>query len=359
MINKKLLLDVTRELSVLCVDDDKGFCENTQTLLKSYFSNVEVAFNAKEGLEKYKAYSELHGDTYSIVITDISMPEINGLEMSKEILKLNENQSIIIATAHNSQAYFLESIMIGIDGFLLKPIKSEQLFKTLFKVSQSIHDHKMIESYVEQVEDLNIELQESNRVLQLKNSELEKSLRMLDTVIAKEEIIHPKVDKVSINLEQEADIKNQISQLINDDLFELTEILTEIDVSIIAIIGDLENIHDENIEILIKHFARYATILHYYTFFNELGLAMSSFSHTIRETPLPQDIEVVRNIFTFLETFVYVLSKWHKDLSSGDESKLNQLDASIISDMTTIENMWTQRNDENVNEEDLDDIFDF
>lgn len=86
---------------------------------------------------------------------------------------------------------------------------------------------------------------------------------------------------------------------------------------------------------------------------------MSSFAETIKETALPEDEECVHNIFTFLETFVYVLSKWHDDLSSGEESKINQLDASIISDIETIQNMWTQTYGESAGEEELDDIFDF
>lgn len=359
MISTQMLLETTRDLEVLYVEDDNALCLTTQELLRLYFAKVDIAADGKEGLEKYAEYKELHGNSYDIVLTDVKMPIMNGFEMLKEIYKITETQPVIIFTAHNSQECLYESISLGVDGFMIKPLNTSQLFKTIFKVSQAIHNNKMIEDYVEQVEELNSELQASNRALVLKNKELEKSLRMLDTVIAKEEIIHPKKTETVSTLEEDEDMKNQISQLINDDLFELKEILTEIDVSIIDIIGDLENIPDENITILVKHFSRYAAILNYYTFFNELSLSMSSFSHTIKHTPLPQNQESLRNVFTFLETFVYVLSKWQDDLSSGEESQLNQLDASIISDMRTIENMWTQSHDENVNEEDLDDIFDF
>jgi len=359
MISSEMLLETTRDLKVLFVEDDSDLCLATQNLLSLYFSQVDIAYDGKEGFEKYSAYKKLHGYNYDIVLTDINMPVMNGLDMAREILKVHESQSIIILTAHNSQEYLYESITLGIDGFMSKPIDNDQLFKTIFKISQAINDHKMIEDYMHQVEELNAELQDSNSALILKNKELEKSLRMLDTVISKEEIIRPKVDEIESTPAEQEDIKNQILQLINDDLFELKEILTEIDVTIIDTINNLENIPDENIELLVKHFSRYASILHYYTFFNELSLGMSDFSQMMRTTQLPNSEENVRNIFTFLETFVYVLSKWHNDLSSGDESKINQFDASIISDMATIKNMWIQTYDDNINEEDLDDIFDF
>lgn len=359
MINTKMLLETTRDLKVLYVEDDKELCLSTQELLSLYFSKVDIATDGEEGLSTYREYKKHNGEYYDIVMTDISMPNLNGIDMSKEILKLNDTQSIIILSAHNTQEYLYEAISLGLDGFVSKPIDNKQLFRSIFKISQAINDHKMIDSYINQVEELNIELLEKNSALEKKNSELEKSFRMLDTVISKEEIKNPKTPQSNQIQVDQADIREQIAQLINDDLFELKEVLTEIDVSVIDIINSLDNISQESISVLSKYFFRYSAILRFYTFFNDLSVVMHNFAQMIETTPLPQDEETVRNIFTFLETFVYVLSKWHDDLSSGDESKLNQLDASIISDMLTIENMWTQVNVESVDEADLDDIFDF
>ena len=359
MISAKMLLETTRDLNVLYVEDDEDLCLATKGLLELYFAKVDTAVNGKLGLEKFIEYKKENSTYYDIVLTDINMPVMDGLRMSKEIYKVNDRQSIIILTAHNSAEYLLESISLGIDGFMTKPINNDQLFKTIFKISQAINDHKMIESYMNQVEILNEELASKNETLLQRNRELEKSLRMLDTVINKEEIIQSKPEEKQDSCELGKDIQDQIFHLINDDLFELKEILTEIDVGIIEVINNQDNILPESIDLLVKYFSRYSAILNYYTFFNTLSLGMSGFSDTMRDVPLPQNPETIHNIFTFLETFVYVLSKWHDDLSSGDESKLNQLDASIISDMATIQNMWTQTYLENETSEDLDDIFDF
>ena len=105
-------------------------------------------------------------------------------------------------------------------------------------------------------------------------------------------------------------------------------------------------------------FSKYSSILNFYSFFDELSSRMSSFSATMRENPLPESKESTRNIFMLLESFIYVLGKWHDDIASGDESKINQFDASIISDMDTIINMWIEKEHE-CSEDDLDGIFDF
>ena len=364
MITHKMLLETTRDLNVLYVEDDAELLLATKDFLSIYFKSVTTAQNGREGLDKFISYEKDFGDFFDIVITDIKMPELDGIEMSQEILELNETQSILVITAFNTLEYLFKLISMGIDGYLLKPLDHQQFFKNIFRVSRSISDHKMIDSYVKTVEDLNLELYESNATLKQKNEELEKSSRMLDTVIHKNEIIQSSTKNIEVKsideeeLRKNEDIKNQIVQLVNDDLFELRELLNEIDVCIIEIINDTQNITSTKIEFLIKHFARYAAILNFYTFFNELSLAMSNFAQTMRGTPLPENPEVRNNVFTFLETFVYVLSKWQDGLAIGEESSLNQLDASIISDMHTIINMWTEV-EAAYQEEDLDDIFDF
>jgi len=362
VITPQMLLEISRDLSVLYVEDDDMLRSSTAELFSVYFKKIDTAVDGVNALEMYEEFKCVNDVYYDLVITDLNMPRMNGIEMCNKMLTFNETQAIIITTAHNSADYLLESIALGINGFITKPIDKNQLNRAIFKAAQAINDHKMIDIYIDQVEELNAELQEKNDALVAKNLELEKSFRMLDTVIHKEEIINPITSATCVTKEdiaKEEDIKEQIYQLIHDDLFELREVLTEIDVSIIDIINNIDNLNSSIIEPLAKQFSRYASILKFYTFFTNLSAAMSNFSLTMQNTPLPESEENIRNIFMFLETFVYVLSKWQDDLASGEESKLNQFDASIISDMDTITNMWTQKHNEEVSEDDLDDIFDF
>lgn len=361
MQDLNLILQYTKELNVLYVEDDLELLESTAALFQEYFQHIEVASDGESGLEQYQRYSKDNSSFYDLVITDINMPVLNGLEMSEAILNENPMQSIIIISAHDEINYLLKSIELGINAFLTKPIDKDNLSKTLYRVSQAISDHKFVESHLDMVEELNMQLEIQNKELIAKNIELEKSFRMLDTVINKEKLITPHKEvnlTTQVPSEQDERKYEQIKELINTDLFELKEILVEIDISVIEIIHNVEHISSENLDTLIELFAKYASILRFYSFFDELSFSISSFSTTMRENPLPENIETTRNIFMLVESFVYVLGSWHDDISSGDETKINQFDASIISDMHTIINMWTQVEQE-YNEDDLDDIFDF
>jgi len=356
----KLLLEYTRDLKVLYVEDDTQLLKTTAELLDNYFTLVDTASDGQAGLDKYLAYNKENDEFYDIVITDINMPNLNGIDMSKVMYSINPIQEIIITSAHNEVEYLSNAIELGINGFITKPIHNKQLTKIIYKVSQSISNQKFIDSHVEIIENLNIKLEQQNKELLIKNSELVKSFRMLDTMVNKKNLMNLK-DEEKISADDESDedlIKAQIQDLINDDLFELREIHAEIDYAIINIMQNNNPVLSDIVEDLVKQFAKYASILSFYTFFDELGASMLNFSKTLNENPLPENEESIKNIFMLLESFMYVLGKWQEDLSSGDESKINSLDASIISDMHTITNMWTQK-EQLSSEDDLDDIFDF
>ncbi len=362
MADIKLMLEYTKELSVLYVEDDLTLLETTKELFTNFFKSVETAQNGQEGLDKYIAYKQQNSTFYDLVITDINMPILDGLEMAQEMYKKNAMQSILVTTAHNDNHYLVKAIELGVDGFINKPLQNRALTKALYKISQAIGDHKFVISHVEMIEELNMKLEIQNNELQKKNRELEKSFRMLDTMVNKEQLSQTKIDlpqtQTQSNSQEHEHRIQQIQELVSNDLFELKEILTEIDVNVIEVINSSDDIDPHLLKELVSLFSRYSSVLNFYNFFNDLALSMKNFSLTIKDSPLPSSKESVQNIFMLLESFIYVLSKWHEDIASGDTAKINQFDASIISDIHTITNMWVQ-SDEEVCDEDLDDIFDF
>lgn len=356
----KLLLEYTKCIDVLYVEDDEQLLHTTKELLDNYFPTVDVATDGQSGLDKYLSYYKKNEKYYDIVITDINMPRLSGIEMSKVIYSINPRQEIIITSAHNEVEYLLSAIELGINGFITKPITNKQLTKVIYKSSQAISNQRFVDEHVELIENLNIKLQEQNGELLAKNEELVKSFRMLDTMVNKKKMTSSrdnKDNKSEITTDEDA-MNAQIKDLVEGDLAELKEIHAEIDYAIINIMKNYDLISIDAIESLVKQFAKYASILSFYTFFDELGISMSKFSNTLIENPLPENKESIENIFMLLESFMYVLGKWQEELSYGDESKINSLDASIISDMYTITNMWTQK-EQSSSEEDLDGIFDF
>lgn len=353
----KLLLEYTKDLNVLYVEDDFELLKSTSELLSNYFLTIDKAVNGQEGLDKYLEYFQNNEKYYDIVITDINMPNLDGIEMSKKIYAINPIQKIIITSAHNEVKFLSNAIEISIDGFITKPIDNLQLTRVIYKVSQAISNQNFVDSYLEVMENLNLKLEEQNRELLNKNNKLEKSLRVLDTMVTKKKLTAPVKEKKSVLSDEEL-IEAQIQDLISDDLYELRDLHAEIDFTIIIIIQSEDEVSLELIKELVNKFTKYASILSFYTFFNELSIAMSKFSTTLLENPLPENKESVKNVFILLESFMFVLGHWQDDISKSDGTKVNSFDASLISDMYTITNLWTQKEEEDSGE-DLDDIFDF
>jgi len=168
-VENKLILEYSKNLTVLYIEDDNSLRETTSSIFKNYFAQVDIAINGQEGLDKYKNYELKNDIPYDIVISDINMPIMNGIEMATFILNQSYQQAMIFITAHNEVEYLQKSIDLGIDGFITKPIKVEQLKKTLYKVTQAVYDRKKIALQYEIINKLNVELE-------IKNKELEKYL---------------------------------------------------------------------------------------------------------------------------------------------------------------------------------------
>lgn len=130
------LLNITSKLRVLYAEDDVILRENTVALLRDLFSEIDEAGDGAEALKCYKD----HPNGYDIVITDLNMPHMNGMDLIKNIQSINPKQPIIVVSAHNETEFFLESIRNNVSGYILKPIDFDQLLETLFKVSSLVKE---------------------------------------------------------------------------------------------------------------------------------------------------------------------------------------------------------------------------
>ena len=108
-----------------------------------YFAN-----NGKEGLEKYYKY---HPD---LVITDMRMPVMNGLEMIQKIRKNKNNIKIIMLSAHSDTKSLLEAIEIGVNGYILKPFQTRKLYKLIEDLADSIILDKKVQEQSEKINEL-------------------------------------------------------------------------------------------------------------------------------------------------------------------------------------------------------------
>lgn len=144
MINN---ISILKNITILYAEDEKDLREVTHQILKGFTKKQYVAQDGAEGLELFKQ----HENEIDLIITDVNMPILNGLEMVKEIKKINMNIPIIVATAFSNKEYLVEAIDIGVDKYVLKPIDVAKLLQVM---SQSLLYHELKDLYIDKLTNL-------------------------------------------------------------------------------------------------------------------------------------------------------------------------------------------------------------
>lgn len=137
MKNSQELLIYAKNLSILLVEDYDDLRENIGDILKNFFGHVDCVKNGVEALTLYKEKINA-AQSFHIVLTDIRMPIMDGVELTRQIYKINPLQKIIVISAHDESGYLLSLINLGIEQFIKKPINFEELLRVLLVSSKSI-----------------------------------------------------------------------------------------------------------------------------------------------------------------------------------------------------------------------------
>ncbi len=130
----KQIREMAQDIKLLYVEDNLDARNTTLEMLENIFSkeNITVAIDGADGLSIFEKYD------FDLIITDINMPKLNGLEMLNTIRELNKNVALIIFSAYNDSEHFLQAIKLNVDGFIIKPLEYEQFLQTLKKVLKKI-----------------------------------------------------------------------------------------------------------------------------------------------------------------------------------------------------------------------------
>jgi PAS domain S-box-containing protein len=133
---------MNEQINVLYVEDDDLTRESFYGILKKrYFSNVFCASNGTEGLRLYK---ENAGDI-DLVISDIAMPDLNGVDMVEKLKKINPDLCVILTSGQDSKSELIKAIELGVNRFILKPIDYYDLDKSLMSVIRHIEAMNRLE----------------------------------------------------------------------------------------------------------------------------------------------------------------------------------------------------------------------
>ncbi|HIP46552.1 MAG TPA: response regulator [Campylobacterales bacterium] len=111
--------------SLLYVEDEVAMREVTVMFLKHYFTEI---YEASNGLEALEIYKEKKPD---VIMTDIEMPKMNGLEFCRGIREVDKSTPIMITTAYTSVEYLLEAVSLNLIKYLAKPLKEVEVLEAL------------------------------------------------------------------------------------------------------------------------------------------------------------------------------------------------------------------------------------
>lgn len=141
MIDYRTLYEQTKTLSVLLVEDFEPLRREMLEVLEDLFKTVIAATDGEEALTHYQ--DAFHNNkAIDLVISDIQMPNMDGVILTQKIRELNAEQAIIILSAYTDSTYLLKLINMGISKFLTKPIQKDEFFDILYKESYKKHKLK-------------------------------------------------------------------------------------------------------------------------------------------------------------------------------------------------------------------------
>ena len=142
------LIARTKPLKLLVVEDDAQMREATVAFLDTFFDHIYCANDGVEALEL------LGNEEIDLILTDINMPRMSGLEFISKLREINCDLPILVLSAYTESSYFLESIKYSVDGYLLKPFDMEQFFLLLLKVVKRLEEKQELLTYQKHLEEM-------------------------------------------------------------------------------------------------------------------------------------------------------------------------------------------------------------
>ncbi len=123
------LLGKLQNVKVLYVEDNKDVREQTLKMLEDLFDDIYTAENGLEALNTFKLVKN-----FELIITDINMPIMDGIEMSKNIREIDSNIPIIVMSAHHENKILEDIKQYNITQYLFKPINLDEFINTLSEI---------------------------------------------------------------------------------------------------------------------------------------------------------------------------------------------------------------------------------
>ncbi len=120
-------IDVPQNLNILLIDDEEPICNVVKKFLETEGHTVVTSLSGKKGINLFK------NKTFDLVLSDITMPDMDGVEFISKVKRADRKVKIIVLTGHLAEEQLNRAKEAGADQILLKPFKQENLYKTIGK----------------------------------------------------------------------------------------------------------------------------------------------------------------------------------------------------------------------------------
>jgi YesN/AraC family two-component response regulator len=318
----ELLKKYAENLNILYVEDDEFVRSSTSKLFGKFFKHVDIAEDGVIGLEKFK------NNKYDLIITDLNMPNMDGIEMSMKIKDIEFRQPIVVISAHNESELLLNLIDIGVDGFLLKPIKTEQLLRSLSSICANISDNKMLSEYQSIMEDSYGELQKRlEKKLEAENKNMALSQIMMDQI----EVSDNQLKYLTSTVPQRVMTPEEVSEKYSLNSEVINSCLKELESDIINDCKKLSESHDiEIVDQLSQQLFAYSEELKGVHELSNLYYAIEQLSSSL-------NIKHIDKVSKLLDVVMADLKEWRYEvLENSIATDIHFLDQKIISNIMLI-----------------------
>jgi len=127
-----------KDKSVLYVEDELDVLKNISTLLGNFFGDFHIASDGARALEIFNK------EPIDLLLVDIELPKMNGIELIKRIRKTNKDVPIIVISAYTKTDYLLESVELGLNKYIVKPLTSKKIHELLENTSKYFSQHGIV-----------------------------------------------------------------------------------------------------------------------------------------------------------------------------------------------------------------------
>jgi len=133
-----------KNYTILYIEDDEGVRTINSRFLTRMFHKL---YEAKDGEEGFSLYQKHNPD---IILTDIQMPKMDGITLSKKIRERDNTTKIIISTAFSDKKYLMEAVELKLEKYIIKPLTSRNLIPTITKVINDLKNEKEIKIQIDE-----------------------------------------------------------------------------------------------------------------------------------------------------------------------------------------------------------------